>query len=191
MIKKRSLISVTAIGVALVGVLIATCTRSEKAVLTIVWTSFPTCQARVYTVTPNFVTVTKVSILPSNVAIKVKTSQALLDRIHRVPIAALHGVYTDPDCHDGFSLEFLFDIRDQKRKIELHNVYLPELYAVLDECDKVLPAESQFFGLTEYFIQSNREIDRLITEYTQRDIPQEFLERIIDQLQRKRVHIER
>ncbi len=74
--------------------------------------------------------------------------------------------------------------------IDVRNRYVPKLYAILDECNKLLDPDHRFTE-KQFFIESNEYLDRLVARYTaDRDLRKEDRERIIAELQKQKVKVE-
>jgi hypothetical protein len=90
---------------------------------------------------------------------------------------------------DGFELEFQFHDQRHSEAIRLRHWYVPELYAILDECNKILPPRFQFTD-KQFFVDQNRRIEQWIAEYmVDPTLPPIARDRIVARLKGKKVEL--
>jgi hypothetical protein len=74
--------------------------------------------------------------------------------------------------------------------VKVRNRYIPSLYRILDECNKMLPASTRF-NQEERFVRMNECIEKLIDDNRERrELPDELRAKVIAELTSQIVAIE-
>lgn len=160
-----------------------------EPLMTITSTVFPSCRRQHYVVTPTSLTVRSdertllgiplhgrlTRLFPrvlqqERVIFEKRLSPhsaiPLLSAISNVPLRTLDPFYDDPSTQDGFQLRFHFYDCANGGEIVLQNRYVPELYRVLDEINRLLPTARQL-RFRQQFVSHNKSIERLIARFSE------------------------
>jgi hypothetical protein len=105
-------------------------------------------------------------------------------------LRSLEPLYEDPRAMDGFELTFQFKLPGEAKTVTVRNRYVPALYRILEECNKLLAADTRFTE-REHFVWMNNQLQESIAKHRARPVlPEEFQAKIIAELESQKVKIE-
>jgi hypothetical protein len=184
--RKKLVIGVIGLLLVAAGIYFATDFTKAAPALTIINTSFPSCETRTYTITQKHLSVTWRDRPLAHTTV----SPALLKAISDAALVSLDSVYDDPRATDGFELEFRFGGLGHDRVVTVRNRYVPDLYRILEECNRLLPTSARSTE-KEHFVWRNEQLQDLIKDYrAKRELPEELRGRVIAELESQLVSIE-
>jgi hypothetical protein len=190
MLRKPTVLIVSLLAAGFLASVACNCARSQAPLLRITRTGFPSCITRVYAVTPTALTVTKEDRVLLNVPLNSVASKALLNAISNAPLSALDALYQNPNVEDGFELAFQFYLAGKAKTVVVRNRYIPTLFAILDECNNLLPPETRFTDKRR-IVEMNEVLDDWIADYTAKtNLPPELRGKVIAELKGRKVKIE-
>ena len=165
--------------------------RTPDPVLTITSTYFLAFSRKTYTITTDDMEVShQNSRMTRRHLARTAVSPELLATTCDPALATLESLYEDSSINDGFALEFQFNTPGHARKVTVMNCYVPRLFKILDECNKLLPSPAKF-SHKEQFIAINQAIRARIEELRARkELSEQERSSAISGLERILVNIE-
>lgn len=183
--RKRLILGIS-LALAAAFAFFATQLERSAPVLTIIKTSLPSCETRTYTISPKSLRVKG----KDQALAQAMTSPALLHAATDPVLRLLEPLYEDPNVMDGFELTFQFKLPGEAKTVTVRNRYVPALYRILEECNKLLAADTRFTE-KEHFVLRNIQLQESIAKYRAEPVlPEELQAKIIAELERQKVKIE-
>ncbi|MDB6024435.1 MAG: hypothetical protein JWM68_658 [Verrucomicrobiales bacterium] len=171
----------------------------EQPLLTIVRSSI-WGPAKVYVITSKHLSITEApsdrwltrvkKFLWSPKQIERPCSTLLLQSITNAAVAKLKTSYEE-SADDFTRLQFKFNLAGKTNVIEVYHSYVPELFVIMDECNKVLPVNEQFTE-KQILIAEDEAVEALIQSWTLHPDTNrmEIRDRVIESLKQRKYNIQ-